>query len=72
MIDNLAPAFQAVSRANPFFYLISGFRFGFLGRSDIGSTNAAVLQSAIGVGLLNLALTVLTYAVLRSGWKLKS
>ena len=27
-IENLAPAFQAVSRANPFFYVISGFRSG--------------------------------------------
>ncbi len=70
VIDNLAPAFQAVSRANPFFYVISGFRFGFLGQSDIGITNAAVLQSAIGLGAVNLALAVLTYAVLRSGWKI--
>lgn len=72
VIDNLAPAFQAVSRANPFFYIISGFRFGFLGQSDIGSTNAAVLQSAIGIGAMNLVLALVTYLVLRSGWKLKS
>jgi ABC-2 type transport system permease protein len=72
VIDNLAPAFQAVSRSNPFFYIISGFRFGFLGRSDIGSTNLAVLQSAIGVGLLDAALAAITYVVLKSGWKLKS
>ena len=72
VIDNLAPAFQAISRANPFFYIISGFRFGFLGQSDIGSTNQAVLHSAIGLGVLNIALGVLLYAVLRSGWKLKS
>jgi ABC-2 type transport system permease protein len=72
VIDNLAPAFQAVSRANPFFYIISGFRFGFLGQSDIGNTNLAVMHSAIGIGLLNLALAVVTYLVLRSGWKLKS
>jgi ABC-2 type transport system permease protein len=72
VIDNLAPAFQAVSRANPFFYIISGFRFGFLGRSDIGSTNLSVLHSAIGVGLLDMALAAITYAVLKSGWKLKS
>ncbi|MEL4411542.1 ABC transporter permease, partial [Shewanella algae] len=32
VIDRLAPAFQAVSRANPIFYVISGFRFGFLGQ----------------------------------------
>jgi ABC-2 type transport system permease protein len=72
VIDNLAPMFQTVSRLNPFFYVISGFRFGFLGRSDIGSTNMAVLHSAIGLGVMNLALAALTYAVLRSGWKLKS
>ena len=72
VIDNLAPAFQAVSRLNPFFYVISGFRFGFLGQSDIGSTNMAVLHGALGMGLLDLALGTLTYLVLRSGWKLKS
>jgi ABC-2 type transport system permease protein len=72
VIDNLAPAFQAVSRLNPFFYVISGFRFGFLGASDIGNTNLAVLHSALGLGLLNVVLAAATYAVLRSGWRLKS
>ena len=72
VIDNLAPAFQTISRLNPFFYVISGFRFGFLGQSDIGSTNLAVLHSAIGLGLLNVALAGVTYAVLRSGWRIKS
>ncbi|RYE50626.1 MAG: multidrug ABC transporter permease [Hyphomicrobiales bacterium] len=72
VIDRLAPAFQAISRSNPFFYIISGFRFGFLGRSDIGDTNAAVIHSAIGLGVLNAVLALITYAVLRSGWKLKS
>jgi len=72
VIDNLAPAFQTVSRFNPFFYIISGFRFGFLGASDIGDTNMAVLHSALGLGVLNLVLSVVTYMVLRSGWKLKS
>ena len=56
VIDNLSPLFQAVSRANPFFYVISGFRYGFLGRSDIGDTDAAVLSGAIGLGLFNLVL----------------
>jgi ABC-2 type transport system permease protein len=72
VIDNLAPAFQAVSRANPFFYVISGFRFGFLGRSDIGDTNLAVLHGAAGIGVLNAVLALVVYLVLRSGWKLKS
>jgi ABC-2 type transport system permease protein len=72
VIDNLHPLFQTISRFNPFFYVISGFRFGFLGQSDIGSTNQAVLAGAAGLGLLNLVLGVVLYALLRSGWKLKS
>ena len=71
VIDNLAPAFQAVSRTNPFFYVISGFRYGFLGESDIGS-GSDVMVAAIGIGLLNLVIAIAVYAVLRSGWKLKS
>jgi ABC-2 type transport system permease protein len=72
VIDNLAPLFQTISRANPFFYIISGFRFGFLGQSDIGDTDAAVIQSAIAMGVINLVLAIITYLVLCSGWKLKS
>lgn len=72
VIDNLSPFFQAISRANPFFYVISGFRFGFLGQSDIGDTNLAVLHGAIGLGVLNGALALVTYLVLRSGWKIRS
>lgn len=72
VIDNLSPLFQSISRLNPFFYVISGFRFGFLGQSDIGSTNQAVLNGAVGLGVLNLVLGVGLYFLLRSGWKLKS
>ena len=72
VVSNLAPSFQAVSRVNPFFYVISGFRFGFLGRSDIGATNDAVLGGALGLGLLNAVLALICYRVLASGWKMKS
>ncbi|MEE4154989.1 MAG: ABC transporter permease [Erythrobacter sp.] len=71
VLDRLAPAFQAVSRANPFFYVISGFRYGFLGQSDIGS-DADVAVAALGIGLFNAAIGLGVYALLRSGWKLKS
>ena len=70
-IDRLAGAFEAVSRLNPFFYVISGFRYGFLGQSDIGQGSGAVAQAAIGLGVFNAVLAVITYAVLKSGWKLK-
>ena len=71
VIDNLEPAFQWVSRANPFFYVISGFRYGFLGSSDIGGAGA-VLAAGGGLLLLNAVLMAGVYALLRSGWKLKS
>nr|WP_137676533.1 ABC transporter permease [Parerythrobacter lutipelagi] len=71
VISNLAPAFQMISRANPFFYVISGFRYGFLGESDIGNTDMAVSQAALGLLVFNLVLALVVYRVLKSGWKLK-
>ncbi|MET0238273.1 MAG: ABC transporter permease [Sphingobium sp.] len=65
-VDRLPPLFQAISHANPFFYIISGFRYGFLSAADTHvTTGAAVLLAA------TLALGGVTYAVLRSGWKIK-
>ena len=66
-IESLAPAFQAVSHANPFFYIISGFRYGFLEVADSPVALGALLLLAI-----NLALCALCYVLLRSGWKLKN
>lgn len=71
VIENLHGAFQAVSRANPFFYVISGFRYGFLGASDIGS-EATVIAAGGGLLVLNAVLAAVVYVLLRSGWKLKS
>jgi ABC-2 type transport system permease protein len=66
-IASLAPSFRAVSHANPFFYAISGFRYGFLGFSDSPVAFGALLLLAI-----DLALCALCYVLLRRGWKLKS
>ena len=71
VVDNLAPIFQRVSGANPFFYVISGFRYGFLGQSDMGAGVAPIVQAAIGLGVFNLVLAFVTYRILKSGWKLK-
>ena len=71
VIDNLHGVFQAISRINPFFYVISGFRYGFLGESDIGEGSSAVIQAAIGLGLFNLVFGYVVYRVLRSGWKIR-
>ncbi len=66
-IEQLAPAFRAVSHANPFFYVISGFRYGFLGSSD-----SPIWFGAIALLALNVALWALCFALLKSGWKIKS
>jgi ABC-2 type transport system permease protein len=66
-IDSLAPVFRAVSHANPFFYVISGFRYGFLGAAD-----SPILLGALLLLGINLALGIATYAMLRTGWKLKA
>ena len=66
-VHQLAPAFQKVSHANPFFYAISGFRAGFLGVSD-----SPLWIGAIGLLALNLILWAICYCVLKSGWKIKA
>lgn len=72
VIHNLSPLFQTISKLNPFFYVISGFRYGFLGQSDIGNTDGAVLYAALGLLVFNALLLGISYATLKSGWKLKS
>jgi ABC-2 type transport system permease protein len=66
-VEQLSPAFQAVSHANPFFYVISGFRYGFLGISD-----SPLWIGAAGLLALNVALWWACYALLKSGWKIKN
>jgi hypothetical protein len=52
--------------------MISGFRFGFLGESDIGNTNEAVIAPRGRRRPAQLLLGFVAYRLLRSGWKLKS
>ncbi len=66
-VEQLAPSFRAVSHANPFFYIISGFRHGFLGASD-----SPLLVGALGLLAINVALFAVCYALIRSGWKIKN
>ena len=66
-VHQLAPAFQTVSHANPFFYVISGFRAGFLGVSD-----SPLWIGGIGLLLLNVVLWAICYSALKSGWKIKN
>ncbi|MEM0923791.1 MAG: ABC transporter permease [Pseudomonadota bacterium] len=63
----LPEPFQSLSRANPFFYLIDGARHGTLGVSDADPwTGAAVVLAC------NLALGLLAWRWLSTGYRLKS
>ncbi|MBU1259150.1 MAG: multidrug ABC transporter permease [Sphingobium sp.] len=66
-IDRLPPFFQGISHANPFFYIISGFRYGFVAAAD---TNIVVGSSVLLA--LNIGLGTLCYTLLKRGWKIKA
>jgi len=65
-VEQLAPSFRAISHANPFFYVISGFRYGFLGISD-----SPIVIGATALLAVNVALWALCYSLLKRGWKIK-
>lgn len=65
-IHSLPPFWRGLSQANPVFYMIDGFRYGFFGHSDVSPW----LSLAV-VGGFALALSLAVYALLHSGWKLR-
>jgi len=65
-IHSLPPFWLAVSHANPFFYMIDGFRYGFFGQSDVNPWISVAIVSAFLVGLALLAIKLL-----RSGYRLR-
>jgi ABC-2 type transport system permease protein len=66
-VDSLSPWFRTISHFNPFFYVISGFRYGFVGEAD-----SPVLFGGLLLLAINLVLGLICYALLRSGWKIRS
>jgi ABC-2 type transport system permease protein len=65
-IHSLPPFWLAVSHANPFFYMIDGFRYGFFGQSDVSPWTSFALVSAFFAILAALALMLL-----KNGYKLR-
>jgi ABC-2 type transport system permease protein len=63
----LPEAWRFLAHLNPFFYMIDGFRYGFIGVSDgtLG-TGLAVLAGS------NIVLLAIAYAMIATGYKLKS
>ena len=66
-IDKLPNFFQIISHINPFFYMIDGFRCGFLGKSD-GSTSVGLIYLTI----LSVIMWYLAFFLYKKGYKIKS
>ena len=50
-IERLPPMWQDVALINPFFYMIDGFRYGFIGHHDGSLVTGVILVCAINAGL---------------------
>ncbi len=66
-IDRLPAFFQSISSVNPFFYMIDGFRYGFLGTSD-GSIKIGLIYLTI----LSFLMWFVAYYLYKKGYKIKS
>jgi ABC-2 type transport system permease protein len=65
--ERLPPFWQHVAHLNPLFYMIDGFRYGFIGHAD-GSLTAGILVLLSA----NAALMWLTHRLFASGYHLKA
>ena len=65
-IDRLPDFWQFLANWNPFFYIIDGFRFGFLGINDSNITVGFFL-----LGLSNIFFLILTIIIFKKGYCLK-
>ena len=66
-IDRLPEFLQIVSKANPFFYMIDGFRYSFIGQAD-GSITVGLVYLTI----LSVVSWFITYLLYKNGYKIKS
>ena len=65
-VSSLPPLWLAVSHANPFFYMIDGFRHGFFGVSDVSP------WISLGVvGAAFIAVSAIALELLRRGYKIR-
>ena len=66
-IDKLPSFLQTISKFNPFFYMIDGFRYSFIGNSD-GSITIGLIYLVI----LSFVTWFVTYLLYKKGYKIKS
>ena len=66
-IESLPPFWRELSHANPFFYMVDGFRYGFFGAADVApATSLAVVAAAFA------AVATACLLLLKSGYKLRT
>jgi len=66
-IDKLPGYLYTISKANPFFYMIDGFRYSFIGKSD-GSLTVGLIY----LTTLSIILWMTAYLLYKRGYKIKS
>ena len=66
-IDKLPGYLHTISKANPFFYMIDGFRYSFIGQSD-GSVAVGIIYLTI----LSFIMFMTAYILYKKGYKIKS
>ena len=66
-IEKLPKFLQTISEYNPFFYMIDGFRFGFIGESD-----GPISFGLIYLSLLCVVTWFIAYILYKRGYKIKS
>ena len=66
-IDKLPGYLHAISKANPFFYMIDGFRYSFIGQSD-GSIKVGLVYLVV----LSFIMWMAAYLLYKKGYKIKS
>ncbi len=66
-IENLPQFLQLISKCNPFFYMIDGFRYSFLEKSD-----GSIFVGSVYLIVLAIALWIVTYLLYKRGYKIKS
>lgn len=65
-IHSLPPVWQSISKFNPFFYMIDGFRYGFFGQSDISPYISVAIVLTFFIMLASLSIRLL-----KTGYKLR-
>ena len=66
-IERLPDFLQIVSKVNPFFYMIDGFRYSF-----IGSADGSIMVGIVYLSILSFVSWFVTYLLYKKGYKITS